>query len=194
MKKLLMLPLVAGLAGCGGASTSGSNAFGVLINDYTGLLDVVGTPDAPLLATTPDEDLPSGEVSYDGVISISERETPSDPVVFSALGSFSATVDFANPDGATGTGRNFFEIDAAGSPTSATEGSPISGSLTYSGATDRVTGTLTKLSGEVATYDMDISTNPAGPAAEYFAGFGFGTSTADGRDDNQATHVFLGER
>ena len=108
MKKLLMLPLVAGLAGCGGASTSGSNAFGALIDDYTALLGVVGDPDSPGLRTTPEEDLPSGEVSYDGVISISERETPGDPVVFSALGSFSATVDFANPDGIELRGRTLF--------------------------------------------------------------------------------------
>ncbi len=176
MKRNAMLKLfgVAGaaliLAGCGGSSTTAITSFAELSADVAALSDI---PDQEVTAT-----LPSGEASYTGVAALVETNAtdvitaPDDAVIdytFAATGRFQSDVNF---DDGTISGRIFDFYEAVDpnetGPTGSGSAGRIDGSLSLDGVFADIgpaivvgisaEGTLTKLSGATAVYDIQEGT------------------------------------
>lgn len=188
------------LANCGGGTTSSDtgNGFADIQQTFLDLSDRLDTLD-------PTNPIPtSDQVDYSGAIVVFETadalsladtaDLDALDISFLTLGEVELSVDFGAAS-LSGTATNFFELtnpNAAVGDNSA--GSSIEGSLEVD-ASGTVTGELTKLDGEVASYNLvDGDAGFVGPDADVLLGVAIGTSEANGRGDLNAGTVFAAER
>lgn len=211
---------ITGLAACGGASTSGD---GVVTEDATteaGTTETsVATADGDIIDAetfeqfadridtlleaipddldfTSDENLKTnGSAEFHGVLGVFEFEI--EEPTYLAFGEASIIVDFTDGS-ATGSGDNFFEVDLVVSDLDSDSSediiaSAIVGDFDVVNDGDGIAGTLTKLSGEVAEYEIGVDYSQYyGENAEEISVEGSGTSFATGRADVDAGFAFTG--
>lgn len=162
-------------------------------SELSTLLTTLNDDDRNFAALDPADVPDSGSATYAGVATIFETNATNDRV-FLAIGEMNIEVAFGSTPTLDGTADNFYE---AADPTAAfpdTTGTEIDGSLTL-GATGDLDGTLTKIGGEVATYDLDSSgIFYKDTDARLLSGIAGGTSSATGRSDIDATGVYLTEK
>ncbi len=180
------------LAACGGSSTNGSLTETLTevqdINEYTESL--------PLLAER--DYKTSGSATYAGYMAVYESDEVEDSFV--ALGDASVNVNFGS--GLTsGSAGNFQQIDLTSVDLESEDdidigsirGSAIAGGFTVNSAGTGLTGTLTHVDGEVATYDLGVGGfDYYGANSEVLEVYGDGTSSAPGRADIDADFDFTG--
>lgn len=155
---------------------------------------------------TPDADIPTTmNATYDGIAGVVEGFDPESeaPPAYAAIGRSSITVNFETEQ-VGATLDNFYEIDLNGRPfdeqllTDAAiddSATAVAASFMVSADGNTITGTLTKVSGEIATYNFTAGdVEFSGPAAESLFTQSFGTSSANGRATVNAGLLTAGAR
>ena len=190
-RKLGKLPAglyLSALSACGGGSAPTSLSFAEMQDLVTEIDDLTENYER-----TPNASIPSsGTASYEGYAIL--FDVINADLSYAAVGVAQIEVDFAHSI-ASGSASNFFEIDVDDFDSGENEfemgrGEAICGSMTYNGTDDTVTGSLTKLSGKTATYDMNVESAAFyGPNTEELYSRSVGTSQAAGRSDSLARLV-----
>lgn len=186
------------LTACGGATTTaGSLSFNELIDNYVDLVDSSYEADY-----TQDEDLrTNGSAEYQGFFTVGENNTGDDDAhaTYIAVGEANVAVDFGSGD-VSGSAYNFYEIDIAtvdfddeNQDVGDFVASAISGSLNVSTDGTSISGSLTHLDGEEASYDLVVNdVEFRGNDAEYLIVSSDGTSSAAGRGYIDTFGIFFG--
>jgi len=121
-----------------------------------------------------------------------------DDVNFSATAAMTAEVNFDGTQAtaiAVSTGQFFEQTDIVengrGIRLDALE--PISGTISFSGETKQLAGSITKSNGDVLTFDVPMSFIVSGEEADNFIGTGGGLATLTDSDDVRIQTGFFGQ-
>ena len=154
--------------------------------------------EAALLAQAGTNSVPSTSIAeYAGIARLTEASTVPGAalptLLFAATGEISIVANIENGT-LSGVAGNFFESSDVFHSSGVTTGTAMAGTLTIDA--NGASGTLTKSSGEVATYTLttDAGFVYVGPDGDFISAAAAGTSAATGRADVDALGDFIASK